>query len=151
MSKFSTTPSALHYAYLKNVACYLRGTKHWGIRYKRSKLREDLPNSEFDSIVPVDNDLPEFSVSCEDCLLFRSMLNDLGFPQLKSLIGSLKIMPLQSRLSMLEFLLKALGTLTSPIICDPNGYPSDDLTTLFGWVIHSRHAAPSNHGPLYDA
>jgi len=65
MSKFSTTPTFLHYQYLKHVAKYLRATKHWGIRYKRSKLREDLPPPEFDSIPPVENaanDLPDFSV-----------------------------------------------------------------------------------------
>ena len=65
MSKFSTTPSALHYTYLKYVAKYLRATRHWGIRYKRSKLRENLPPGKFDSIIPVPNaanDLPVFPV-----------------------------------------------------------------------------------------
>ena len=37
MSKFSSTPSALHYAYLKNIARFLRATKCWNICYKRSK------------------------------------------------------------------------------------------------------------------
>jgi len=61
-----TTPTLLHYQYLKHVAKYLRATKHWSIRYKRSKLREDLPPPEFDSIPPVENAanaLPEFPVN----------------------------------------------------------------------------------------
>ena len=65
MSNSLSTPSALHYLYLKHVACYLRATIHWGIRYKRSKLRDDLPPSKFYSIVPAENatnDLPEFPV-----------------------------------------------------------------------------------------
>ena len=56
MSKFSTTPTALHYQQLKHVAKDLRPTKQWGIRYKRSKLHEDLPPAEFDSVPPVEND-----------------------------------------------------------------------------------------------
>jgi len=50
MSKFSTTPTLLHYQYLKHVAKYLQATKHWGIRYKRSTIREDLPPAEFDRV-----------------------------------------------------------------------------------------------------
>ena len=73
ISKFSTTPSALHYVYLKHVARYLRATKHWGIRYKRSKLQDDLPPGKFDSIVPVANDandLPEFLVDSNQAEMF---------------------------------------------------------------------------------
>ena len=78
------TSSALHYTYLKHVAKYLRATKHWGIRYKRSKLREDLPPAKFDSISPVENDandLPEFPVDSNEaellCFVDAANANDL--------------------------------------------------------------------------
>ena len=43
MSKFSTKPSQSHYELLKVIVQYLRETKHWGIKYKRSVDRDDLP------------------------------------------------------------------------------------------------------------
>ena len=37
MSKFSTKPSAKYYEYLKGIGIYLRLTKDWGIKFKRTR------------------------------------------------------------------------------------------------------------------
>ena len=39
---------AIHYAYLKGVAKYLRTTKQWGIRFKRSVPRPEFPPGTYD-------------------------------------------------------------------------------------------------------
>jgi hypothetical protein len=62
LSKFSTCPSDYHYACLKNVARYLRATKHWGIRYKRSELRRDLQKGNFTDLPRKEDNLPVFPV-----------------------------------------------------------------------------------------
>ena len=66
-----------------------RATKHWGIHYKRSKPREDLPPPEFDSIPPVENaanNLPEFPVDINQAELLSfvgaAYANDLGITDL---------------------------------------------------------------------
>jgi hypothetical protein len=59
LSKFGSAPSSVHYQSLKGVARYLRRTKHWGIRYRRSTRDEALPaGNPFH--LSLDSDLPEF-------------------------------------------------------------------------------------------
>ena len=43
MSKYASNPSANHYDKLKNIAKYLRTTRDWGIIFKRSAPRTELP------------------------------------------------------------------------------------------------------------
>jgi len=62
LSKFSTCPADYHYSCLKNVARYLRATKHWGIRYKRSELRRDLQKGDFTDLPRKEDNLPMFPV-----------------------------------------------------------------------------------------
>ena len=62
LSKFSTSPSQYHYTCLKNVARYLRATKHWGIRYKRGGTRSDLPVGDFTDLPKREENLPTFPV-----------------------------------------------------------------------------------------
>ena len=57
LSKFSSKPHVIHYAYLKWVAKYLRTTKHWGIRFKRSVLRPELPPGTYDDRLDLPNSL----------------------------------------------------------------------------------------------
>jgi len=59
LSKFGSNPSAYHYSCLKNIARYLRTTRDWGIRYKRSTPRGELPISTSEE-VPYDPNLPEY-------------------------------------------------------------------------------------------
>ena len=61
LSKFSTSPTRLHYTYLKGVVGYLSRTKHYGIRYHRSCLPSEyfsnLPSGDFSDRPPP---LPDF-------------------------------------------------------------------------------------------
>jgi len=71
MAKFSQHPTLLHYKYLKNIANYLRQTKHWGLRYKVNQSNEppslDLPNGTFTDLpIPLPADLPPFPSLPED-------------------------------------------------------------------------------------
>ena len=43
MSKYASNPSAYHYDKLKNIARYLCSTREWGIIFKRSAPRTELP------------------------------------------------------------------------------------------------------------
>ena len=80
LSKFSTKPSALHYSYLKSVAKYLRITKHWGIRYKRSVIRHDLPDPKHENDLIQDANLPDFTVDINKpelhCFVDAAYAND---------------------------------------------------------------------------
>jgi ribonuclease HI len=59
LSKFGSAPSSVHYQSLKGVARYLRRTKQWGIRCRRSTRDETLPaGNPFN--LSLDSDLPEF-------------------------------------------------------------------------------------------
>ena len=49
LSKFGSSPSAYHYTCLKNVARYLRATKHWGIQFSRPSVNPDLELTKSDS------------------------------------------------------------------------------------------------------
>ena len=60
MSKYASNPEAYHYSCLKNIAKYLRTTKHWGIRYKRAVPRDDLPSCNDPEIFERDPKLPEY-------------------------------------------------------------------------------------------
>ena len=62
MSKFSTMPSTLHFHYLKYIAKYLRLTKDWGIRYKRTTERPTLDPPTYCNDVTLDENLPKFPV-----------------------------------------------------------------------------------------
>ena len=42
MSKYGSNPSQFHYSQLKNIARYLRSTKHWGIKFSRQSPMNDL-------------------------------------------------------------------------------------------------------------
>ena len=57
MSKYASNPSAYHYDKLKNIAKYLRTTRDWGIFFKRSSPRTELPEGPAESI-PIVNNLP---------------------------------------------------------------------------------------------
>ena len=81
LSKFSTSPSEYHYNCLKNVARYLRATKAWGIRYKRTGNRADLPDGDFSDLPKIqDDNLPEYPVdTCSDklvCFVDAAYAND---------------------------------------------------------------------------
>ena len=81
LSKFSTCPADYHYSCLKNVARYLRATKHWCIiRYKRSELRKDLQNGDFTNLPRKEGYLPMFPVdTTEDkliCFVDAAYAND---------------------------------------------------------------------------
>jgi hypothetical protein len=43
LTKFATAPAKIYYQHLKDLALYLRSTIDWGIIYRRSAPREDLP------------------------------------------------------------------------------------------------------------
>ena len=62
MSKFSTKPSQRHYELLKGIATYLRETRHWGIKFKRSAIRDNLLPATLISDVILDENLPPFPV-----------------------------------------------------------------------------------------
>jgi len=59
LSKFGSSPAACHYLQLKNVCRYLRTTRMWGISYKRSTVRTDLPDTST-TFIDVEPDLPDF-------------------------------------------------------------------------------------------
>ena len=59
MSKYASSPSANHYDKLKNIAKYLRTTRDWGIIFKRSAPRIELPVGTAKSI-PMDDKLPTY-------------------------------------------------------------------------------------------
>ena len=59
MSKYASNPSAYHYDRLKNIARYLHSTRDWGIIFKRSSPRTELPEGTAES-VPIDSSLPEY-------------------------------------------------------------------------------------------
>jgi hypothetical protein len=58
MSKYSSKPSSYHYKCVKDIAKYLRTTKSWGIRYKRSCPHPDLEKGD-DETIERDIKLPE--------------------------------------------------------------------------------------------
>ena len=63
MSKFSLAPSDLHFKYLKGVALYLRRTKTWGLRYRKTNILDDdvIPDGTFnDPPIPLPDTLPPF-------------------------------------------------------------------------------------------
>ena len=60
MSKYASNPEAYHYTCLKNIAKYLRTTKHWGIKYKRSNLRMNLKPCTDPEIFEKDPKLPDY-------------------------------------------------------------------------------------------
>ena len=66
LSKFSSCPAKIHYHALKNVTRYLRRTKHWGIKFKRPTLLEDLPTFELENPSPLDSSLGTFDVDIEE-------------------------------------------------------------------------------------
>lgn len=43
LSQYSESPAKIHYDAVKQIFLYLHATKHHGLTYWRSKLREDLP------------------------------------------------------------------------------------------------------------
>ena len=57
MSKYASNPSEYHYDKLKNIARYLHSTRDWGIIFKRSAPRTELPEGTAES-VPIDSSLP---------------------------------------------------------------------------------------------
>ena len=85
MSKFSTNPTSLHYTYLKGIALYLRRTKKWGLRYKKSTDQPDttLPSHhDDDNPIPLPDSLPDFPQLPTDttitCLVDAAYGNDLS-------------------------------------------------------------------------
>ena len=80
LSKFSTAPSAFHYAMLKGVAKYLRRTINWGIIYRKTKPDYDLPPS---TVIPIpeDSNLPDFPYPARSdqlvCFVDAAHTNDL--------------------------------------------------------------------------
>jgi len=85
MSKFSTNPTSLHYTYLKGIALYLRRTKKWGLRYKKSTDKPDttLPSHhDDDNPIPLPDSLPDFPQLPTDttitCLVDGAYGNDLS-------------------------------------------------------------------------
>ena len=59
LSKYSGYPREVHYSFLKSVAKYLRRTKSWGIRFRKSKSDPRLPASVYD-LISHDAKLPDF-------------------------------------------------------------------------------------------
>ena len=59
LSKYSGYPREVHYSFLKSVAKYLRRTKSWGIRFRKSKSDLRLPASAYD-LISHDAKLPDF-------------------------------------------------------------------------------------------
>ena len=57
VSKFTTMSYTLHYHYLKCIAKYLRLTKDWGIRYKRTAERPELNSPVYHNNVTFDHKL----------------------------------------------------------------------------------------------
>ena len=60
MSKYGSNPSQFHYSQLKNIAKYLRSTKHWGIKFSRSSPMNEFEPSTRPQIDYPDKDLPEY-------------------------------------------------------------------------------------------
>ena len=54
LSKFGSSPAACHYLQLKNVCRYLQTTRMWGISYKRSIVRTDLPDTSTGAFIDVE-------------------------------------------------------------------------------------------------
>ncbi|KAG7373304.1 reverse transcriptase RNA-dependent DNA polymerase [Nitzschia inconspicua] len=59
LSKFASSPSALHYHYLKCIAKYLRRTIHWKLYFKKPLVDDTLPTVAIPSY-NVASDLPVF-------------------------------------------------------------------------------------------
>jgi hypothetical protein len=59
MSKYASNPSVNHYDKLKSIAKYLCTTRDWGIIFKRSAPRTELPKGSAESI-PIDDKLPVY-------------------------------------------------------------------------------------------
>ena len=60
MSKYGSNPSEFHYSQLKNIARYLRSTKHWGIKFSRSSPMNSLePSSKPQADYPT-GELPDY-------------------------------------------------------------------------------------------
>ena len=59
MSKYASSLSANHYDKLKNIAKHLCTTQDWGIVFKQSAPRTELPISTAESI-PIDDKLPAY-------------------------------------------------------------------------------------------
>ncbi|KAG7358173.1 reverse transcriptase RNA-dependent DNA polymerase [Nitzschia inconspicua] len=59
LSKFASSPSALHYHYLKWIAKYLRRTIHWKLYFKKPLVDDTLPTVAIPSY-NVASDLPVF-------------------------------------------------------------------------------------------
>jgi hypothetical protein len=59
MSKYGSNPDEYHYKSLKNIARYLRTTKHWGIRFKRPVPHPELKEGEAETIYQP-KDLPSY-------------------------------------------------------------------------------------------
>ena len=62
MSKFSTKPSAKHYELLRGIGKYLRLTKDWSIKFKRTTENPTLDESKFQTNVTLPSNLPDFTV-----------------------------------------------------------------------------------------
>ena len=62
MSKFSNKPSERHYKLSKGIATYLCETRHWGIKFKRSVVRDNLLPATLVSDVVLDENFPSFPV-----------------------------------------------------------------------------------------
>ena len=63
LSKFGSCPSEYHYSCLKNIARYLRSTKHWGIRYSRSHASGDpelTPVDRNNMVMHGEENLPQY-------------------------------------------------------------------------------------------
>ena len=62
MSKLSTKPLAKHYGLLRGIGKYLRLTKDWGIKFKRTAEHPALEDTKFQTDVFLPPNLPEFTV-----------------------------------------------------------------------------------------
>ena len=62
MSKYLTKPSARHYEHLRGIGKYLRLTKDWGIKFKRTTENPTLDETKFKTNVVLPPNLPEFTV-----------------------------------------------------------------------------------------
>ena len=56
LSKYASSPSAYHYDKLTGIAKYLHTTRDWGIIFKRSAPRTELPTGTAQSI-PMEKEL----------------------------------------------------------------------------------------------
>ena len=60
LSRYGSNPNAYQYNCLRKIAMYLRGTKKWGIIYKRQEPRKDLEDIPCEETVNMDDSLPKY-------------------------------------------------------------------------------------------